>query len=324
MNIKQITFLTTLLALITGFSSCKKMQELKPLPQNLITEYKVINIDSEEPITGVVDNTDNTITVYVPFYYDADVVDAEIKVSSGAKLKETIEPVNVLDQTQTYTVTGANGDTRVYKLKIVLQQMEPLYLSEISTATSNKMLSINGYFSVAGSYYTMDVNKIKVFLTDSKGVRTPASTTTALSVVPGSNPNVAYPTYIFGLLKIPAALEPGLYHVSAKVLGLEATMTYPVNLAFAAPKIVNAAYNITQGETFVIKAPDGTVFNQFKSFKMNVSGTLRALEIVSYTRTEATIKVPADFPVGAYRNAEAEFEGWPVLKTIVSLTVKAK
>src|SRR6186713_2843848 len=105
MNKNTCIFLCIFTGSVLMLCSCKKTIGLEPLPKNRMTSYKVTNL-ADTVIYGAIDNIENTITVYVPFYYGMSVIDPTITLDAGAKLSEEAEPVSVTDTTQTYTVKG--------------------------------------------------------------------------------------------------------------------------------------------------------------------------------------------------------------------------
>ncbi|HEX8021706.1 MAG TPA: hypothetical protein VF500_17285, partial [Mucilaginibacter sp.] len=114
--------------LITVLVACKKTIYPDPLPQNKILEYKVVNVQ-DTVIYGAVDNIENTITVYIPYYYGLTVIQPKITLDANATLTTSAEPVSVDNTGQTYTVKGGDGTTRTYKLNIVQQNTANLTLN---------------------------------------------------------------------------------------------------------------------------------------------------------------------------------------------------
>ena len=128
--------------------ACTKTTSPNPLPKNRILSFKVTNL-TDTLIYGAIDDIDNTITVYVPFYYGLTLIDPEIELSEGATLAEEALPVNI-GETATYNVTGADGSKRAYKLSIVLQSTPPLNalwaVSNLTIYPRSNMPSVKGNF----------------------------------------------------------------------------------------------------------------------------------------------------------------------------------
>nr|WP_068891676.1 hypothetical protein [Pedobacter panaciterrae] len=307
-----------------GFTSCKKTMDLPAQSDSKILEYKVPVSDGV--ISGVIDETDKTITVYVPFYYQLDVIDPEIKLAQGAKLKEEILPVEVLNNTMTYTVTGADKSSSTYKLIIKLQQVTPLVIDELSSETTTASLGIGFQMaSFYGNFNTNDANKVRVFLVDAAGKESEFSHTTgygAAAVAPFNGAD-GKKSYNISYMGVPQTVLPGLYKVRVKVLSLTAEMKYPVQLEYITPQVDYVTPTVKQGETFAIKS-SGPVFTKFESFSIMVNGEKVELGIENQTINTANVRVPATVPPGAY-SPSIIFEGFPKLTyTFWNITVIAK
>lgn len=311
-----------LLLTVATLTACKKTIGLDPLPANKITEFKVAV--SDQNLFAAIDETDKTITLYLPYYYELDVIEPVIKLSDGAKLSEAIVPVEVLNSQKTYTVIGADQTTSTYKLIIKQNQEAPMALTELSTATTTATMAIGTYdIKLQGGFNVSDLKKIKAFLIDknnkeyellpSNSIGTPAVTVT----MAGTSK-----IYTYGNLQVPQTLDTGTYKVRVKVQALTAEMKYPVKVVYGRPGINYGLVTAKQGETFKINS-SGTIFHDFKEFYITVNGQKTLLPIVSYTRTEAIIRVPDTVPPGVY-TPTAFFEGWPVQTLNWGVTVAAK
>ena len=139
MNMTTILFKrgTAFLFMIAATTACTKTETVDA--PNRITEFKISNIpEGKDPIYGAINDNDNTITAYLPFYYQLPVIIPEISVSAGATV--TPESGSVVDdllgafktgKELMYTVKPANGPERVYTLKLETQQGN-LLLNELS------------------------------------------------------------------------------------------------------------------------------------------------------------------------------------------------
>lgn len=320
MKLKRLLFFYSLL-LLTGFTACKKTIEAPQLSNSKIVEYAVPVSDSN--ILGVIDETDHTITVYLPFYYELNVIDPKIKLAAGATLKETPVPVDVLNDKTTYTVTGADKTTTTYKLIIKIQQDSPLVLQEHSTADNIREYAVNDVsFTVTGNFYTTDIQKIKTSLVSQKTGQETTLTT---------NPNSRMTRFGDGIyslapLDVTPSVDTGLYYVKVNKLGLTAQTKYPVRIKYVNPVIVVITANtFKQGETLTI-TPAGSVFVNFTSFTVKINGKDVDFPIVSYTRTSAVIKIPetlapADYGLVSYT---AKFKGYNDYTQSFRLTVTPK
>lgn len=318
----RLKFFCYTLLLLAGFSACKKTMELPAQSNSKIISYKVPVSDGS--ISGIIDETDKTITVYLPFYYQLDVIDPEIKLASGAKLSEEVLPVDVLDDKTTYTITGADKSTSTYKLVIKLQQITPLKVNEVSTESTPVVWGI-GYYMIdfSGSFNTLDPTKIRIFLVGADNKETEMFYTTgygaaAVTVAMRATEKL----YTFGYVGVPQTLDPGLYKVRVKVQSLTTDLKYPVKLEFIQPQINYVSIIAKQGDTFTIQT-SGPVFKDLKSVTIKVDGKDVSLPVLNYTRTLATLKIPETVPVGTYYPSIL-FEGFPIINAFWPITVNAK
>ncbi|QNK62534.1 hypothetical protein H7F33_18665 [Pedobacter sp. PAMC26386] len=314
---KHIPFLCLLL--LTGFTACKKTINPPALSNSKILEYNVPVSDGN--IAGVIDETDQTITVYIPFYYELNVIDPKVKLSAGASLKETVEPIDILNDKITYTVTGADKTSTTYKLVIQIQQVSPMRLVEPSTATEIAKYGLNTSMNFIGNFYTTDPNKLKVSLISK-------STHKETDLEKGNNLSVNPIDDVYSLsgLIIPTGLDTGLYTIKIKKSGISTQSKYPIRLNYPQINIVViTAGTFKQGETFTIK-PANSVFVNFTSFSVNIKGQQIEFPIVSYSRTEAIIKVPETLSPGNYGSVGfiARFTGFNDFKQAMPLTVNPK
>ncbi|TDQ09782.1 hypothetical protein [Pedobacter metabolipauper] len=315
-------FLICALLALISFASCKKNMSLPEQPNSKILEFKVPVSDGM--ISGAIDETDKTITVYIPFFYQLDVIDPVIRLSEGAKLSEEILPVDVLNDKATYTVTGADKSTTTYKLIIKMQQMGPLVVSEVSTETTTASWGIGFYMlNIRGNFNTNDANKVRVFLVDANEKEAEMTHVTGYgnaTVVPqmGTEGKI----YTLGYIGVPQTLDPGRYKVRVKVQSLTTDLKYPVTLNYVLPQIDYESITAKQGDTFVIHTT-GPVFHNFKTFSVPVNGVKVEFPIVSYTRTHATIRVPDTMTPGTYY-PYLLFDGFPQITANWPLTIIAK
>ena len=311
------------MVVLTTFSACKKTVNPPEQPNSRIISYTVPVYDGE--LSGIIDESDKTITVYLPFYYQLDVIDPIITLAEGASIKEESLPVDVLDNQTTYTVTGADKSTTTYKLNIKVQQISPLVLNELSTGTTPTNVVIgSGSLVISGNFNTMDPTKIKAFLVGENNVETPLKPSLNYSehyISVSINPDGSK-KYSLNYLAVPASMEPGNYRLKVKIQSLTAMNEKPITLAFGRPSINYTPVFVKQGETFTI-ATTGSTFINFTEFSIQVNGNKVICPIVSYTRTLATLRLPETVPPGAYP-ATGKFEGWPDIPTYWNVTVQAK
>ena len=317
--------LLLVILLSTWTLSCKKTAALPAQPQNRILQYKVTNV-RDTAIYGAINDSSRTITVYLPFYLNLQVIDPAIKVSEGATLQRAIEPVPVSDSLTTYTVKGKDGSTATYTLSIVIQA-PPLVLQEISSATSTTAYPANGFvFSITGNFNTLNLNNFAMSLVSTTSTKyypmTVASAHTSISLMNG--------IYTLFQPQIPADINSGLYRIRITLFGQNtATMSYPIRVYYPGPDIL-PLYTASpkQGESFTLTANYSSILKGLNSFSLLTNGNYLPLTIVSHTNATATIRVPADFPPGTYNNFQLVCEGYDAKVfangTKGSITVQAK
>ena len=145
------------LGLMIAISACKKTGEnrkdVKADPvtdtvtareNNRIISYKVQS-PTRDGIYAAVNDGDNTITVYLPYFYALNFIEvAAIGLPAGTTISPAIdELVPVFPNTPfTYTVTAADKTTRTYTVKVIVLQ-EKLVINELSTASVTRTYAFN-------------------------------------------------------------------------------------------------------------------------------------------------------------------------------------
>lgn len=310
------------LLIISGtIVSCTKTEELPAVSQNKILSFRVTNLP-DTVIYAAVDNIDNTITVYIPFYYGLNIIDPEFTLSPGAKLMEEVLPVNLEDTTQKYTVKAADGTTNVYRLKIV--QLNPASLNIDWSATVEGEPLTYPYSTlpaISGNLNSKNIALGKVVLyAVSTGKTVNLNLSDAYILLSGG-------TGTYSLLNalIPADIDTGYYKVKMTFLGNEKEIERQLHIVHRAPKPNPASKSVKQGENVTFTSFDG-IFRNLTSVKVRIDENVYPLTIVSYNALEMILKIPDDFPVGVYDNAQYDFqfEGYPVITKGASLTVNAK
>lgn len=280
---------------------CTKTEDLPPLSQSRMLSFKVPTADGD--IIGAIDESDQTITVYVPFYHQFAVIDPEITLSEGARLEEESLPVDVLAEEVRYTVIGNDGSKTTYRLIIHLQQITPFTLLEPSTEALIAKWEIGyGSVSIRANFNTTDPSIISVYLVDEAGAEHPLVPNLALGTV-GVTPVLigdGQKTYSFGNLRIPQELTPGLYHLKVDMLNLSTTSTYPVELVWGKPNgFIYNPVTIKAGETFTLET--GSIsLHDVREVSFLVNGEKLPLEIVDWDHLKVTARVPADLAPGTY------------------------
>jgi hypothetical protein len=303
-------------------SSCKKTIGLEPLAQNEILEYKITNL-TDTIIYGAIDQSDHTITVYVPYYYSLSLIDPEIKVSTGAKIEGEVLPVLISAKNTTYSVIAADGTKNTYTLNIVQQNTPSLslewtvtglvtktpiaYPADVIANIRGNFLSTNGVL-VDLSLTNIKTNKVTTFTKDNGFLEV--------------NDNLYN---YFGKI-LPADIDTGYYKTRVQFLGHDVTLEYPLHIIHRQPDLLMPSREVKQGGTITF-APFNSVFVGLKAARVTVGGKTYNLTIESFTPSLMTLKFPDDFPIGKYYYSAGysfDFEGWQTVNKTGDLTVLAK
>jgi hypothetical protein len=180
--------ITGFIVLVLAISSCKKTVEnwkdVKADPvkdtvttgeNNRIISYKVQS-PTNEGIYAAVNDDDNTINVYLPYFYALNFLEvAAIGLPAGTTISPAAdELVPVFSNTPfTYTVTAADKTTRKYSVKVIVLQ-EKLVINEHSTAGSTKTYAFNfagntladAYVTITGNYMVPSADYTTLHLMD--------------------------------------------------------------------------------------------------------------------------------------------------------------
>jgi len=183
--------ITGLIVLVLAISSCKKTVEnwkdvkadpvrdtLTTRENNRIISYKVQS-PVNEGIYAAVNDGDNTINVYLPYFYALNYLEvAAIGLPAGTTISPAAdELVPVFSNTPfTYTVTAADKTTRKYTVKVIVLQ-EKLVINEHSTAASTKTYAFNfagntvadAYVTITGNYMVPSADYTTLHLMDAAG-----------------------------------------------------------------------------------------------------------------------------------------------------------
>lgn len=284
------------------FTACKKTIGLDPLPANLITAYKVSSVDGD--IYGAITESTKTITIYIPAYFKLGVIDPEIKVSEGATLKTEILPVKLTDSTTTYQVIGADQSTSTYKLKIVMQQEDPMYISYVYSQYNAPNTSL----AIGGNFFATDAADIHVYLVDAQGKETAELGPTGFGYTYTRTGGLFYLSGI----NIPVDLAEGDHFVKVKVFGLTAKSETALSIKYRQPTLSIFETTAKVGSTITIASGLNTVFKNLTSLTGTINGVSYNFPIVSQSATTATVQLPTELKTaGSYFvTYTAVFTGW--------------
>lgn len=330
------------LSLGAFMSSCKKT-EIVPydaVPANRITEFKVTN--AREPLYGVVDNVDNTITVYIPYYVSIDFVAPQVKLEEGAKLigsdgaeidiREDLEPVAVDRVGYTYTVQDAKKVERTYTLVTkIIPFKEKLSMGFRTKRVGGIIVAdeeltweglVNSPITLYGNFES-SAKIAKLTLINSK---TNAVVPNALSLL-----SVMRTTEIHSMtMQISAAIDSGYYRLAVEHQGRKDTSAV-VHLIYKKPFFDFLGKTYAVGETVTLKVRGSDMEGYYSGINTGVKriyvkfvkqhlGLVPAsftedlytkeipVEIVGQNRTQIQFRFP-DLPVGAYSTAMGSGSG---------------
>lgn len=319
---------------LTGFlPACKKTELVayNRLPENTILEYKITN--AADTLFGAVDNVNNTVTVYVPYYLGIDYLVPDIKISANAKLLNAagevmntdggIPPVPVDTTGYSYIVAGSDSVKRRYNLIIQIaphpDSLKVGYKLGSSGVDDTSMLEspVYGRVPLYGNFGSTSTNA-KFTLTNQVTGKVYDNVFSIYEITPGNS-------YYTMMLDISPDADSGYYNVQLKHQGRVATLP-PVHLVYNKPKINNikslAAY--APGDTVVFSvmgrstqtSQNGvliglksvymkftkTGFNYGGSYPANFPDTLfdkqLEMKVISQSRSEVKVLFP-DVPQGA-------------------------
>ncbi|MFD1769872.1 hypothetical protein [Sphingobacterium suaedae] len=305
-----------LYALFFTMYSCTKTEDLPPLSEDRVVEYKIVNLPNDEVIYGAIDNEANEITVYLPFYYGLLVIDPEIKLSTGAALRDPIVPINTTSTTTTYTVRAANGSVRTYTLHIILQSTESLQVTW-PEGTFPANLSPQRYLpAITGNFAHTNPQIVEVTLINQQTNQRYPLKATSLTPVQDY--------YSLRTDRIPAEVTKGSYKIEIKNLGHTATMEEPFEIAYEQPDVYFTPSLITMKKTDEWEiVPYSTVFLGLEKVTATVKGQDYELPIKSWNRTQMKITFPADFPTGPLSDVSVhfDFKEWQRVTLIAQLNI---
>ncbi|MGJ1483007.1 hypothetical protein [Sphingobacterium multivorum] len=302
---------------------CTKTEELALLPADKILEYKVTNLPNDEVIYGAIDNEANTITVYVPYYYGLLVIDPSITLSNGASIAEEILPVKTDEKNQTYTVKSATGTTRTYSLKIELQSTPSFEATFASTSSISLTKGPGaGFPAINGIFMHTNPSLVSIALINQETKeRFKMATPNSLKVSV-----IGYQLSYTGTERenrIPSDIKAGTYDVEVTNINHTITLANPLKITYRQPDVIVSlsGLNLAKNKDWTIKANLDKVILDPTAVIMTLNGKDYPLTIKSYNRTEMTVSLPTNLPIGTFDNLQIKFQfkDWAdVVKTQLS------
>jgi len=218
-------YLCILVLLSLAYACTKTATITPPAPAgNRIISYKITNVQGD-PLYGAVNDTDSSITVYLPYYLYLTILAPEIQISEGARVEpatgsfiENLPDLFTAGRDIRYTVTGKDSSKFTYKLHIEVQQPR-LSLTELSPdATTPAVYFTGSTAELTGNNFIVNNTLTKVSLVDKTGKET--STDQAYLYVSG--PSQLY----FAIPTVPA----GQYYVKIYSYSQWAVTNYPIEI----------------------------------------------------------------------------------------------
>lgn len=221
-----------------SIASCTETETIAPpeLASNRILEYKVVN--TSETIYGAINEEEQMITVYLPYYYYLTILQAEVSISDGATIVpesgtyiENLVDVIKGDSTVVYTVTDTDGNAVDYQLQVETQQPE-LVVDELTTDPDNptvyyssvvymgyditSTISLTGenMFSSTSNEYLAEVTFISEDGTEIPALLTVNNSTSQIVSTVPYNDNI----------------PDGLYDIRVDIYGQSVTLEYPISI----------------------------------------------------------------------------------------------
>lgn len=317
---KRIYTFISILFLGLLFSNCTKTEDLPLLPSDKILEYKVTNLPNDDVIYGAIDNQENTITVYLPYYYGLLVIDPTIQVSSGAEITEEILPVKTDEKDKTYTVKSATGTSRTYTLKIELQST-PSFEATFALTSSIALTQGPGtaFPAINGTFMHTNPSLISIVLINQETKQRVQMPTPNSLKVSANGYQLTY-TGTEREYRIPSDIIAGTYDVEVTNLNHTIILANPVKITYRQPDaaLTLLGLKLAKNTDWIINASSNKVLLDPTAVIMTVNGKDYPLTIKSHTRTEMQVSLPANLPTGSFENVQIKFQfkDWPdVVKT---------
>lgn len=296
MLVRNISIAVFSCIIIAGLS-CKKETEYAAFPFKDIQAFKIAA--GEETINGALEN--DSIIIYWPSYLE---MPASITPDITLSEKATIQPAakeGVAFKTGTkYTVKAQDGSTKDYFLKVVINQPGiQIYEATYSAVRGGTLAVDNGRLI---RYIIRDTAQTHFFLVDTAGRET------RIAISFATRNNTPYTD-----LKLPGGdtLQPGAYRIKINS-GIRTLTTenaifgvlYAANEQPAANPVdgsitLKHGSQITFTGTGFIDMKEGRVFGYNTTTDWSEK-EIATLQLLSFTATSATYRIPDNFPTGNY------------------------
>ena len=234
MNKKLFPFIT-LVAAVIAFACTDEVENLierkgdpvydtvRILPNARILEYTVENVQSV--IHGAIDDSTNTITVYLPHYYRLGFIDPLITLPEGTTIApEDDELIPVFSEEPfVYTVSAPDEEDVSYTVRTIVQQPK-IILDELSSSEETREYEFPGSQSIiiTGENFIPDLSITTSYLIDENENERPIGIGSG-SQMSARSTSITYPI-------VDDSFAEGLYWVEMRAYALTARMKYPIYL----------------------------------------------------------------------------------------------
>lgn len=273
--------------------ACTKEQP--DYPYTDILQFTLQDADGQ-PLKGVIEN-DEIILYWPPHQDKPDSISADIIVAEKASVSPASGSKVAFDAKTSYTVTAQDGSKKIYRLKPVINQPVPF----IKQINPSEVLYFGELMTISGDFFIPDSNKTRVYLVGPDKKETPLifwSPYEGIAIVGRGALWCQVPEPLKDTLP---PLPYGEYQV--KVVSGVRTVYHETKLTvgFGNPMIIGATpyENVKAGDVITVTGGKLIGIKGVKG-KHEESETVYDFELVSYTKDELKMRVPAAAPAGTY------------------------
>ncbi|WP_343701765.1 hypothetical protein [Chitinophaga sp.] len=294
------------LCLLALTVACKKETETAAFPYKSIQSFS-IETPAAETINGAISG--DSIIVYWPSYIPMPAtVTPAITVSEKAEVIPAPGTAVDLKTGTSFTVKAQNGSTKTYFLKVQVNQ-PPIVVRDLNlTTTKGGVIEVSTDNGIL--YLARDPALTKFYIIDSSGRE---------KNCPLSFSSNQYKGNIMEI-KVPDTddIKQGAYRIKI-TSGMQSYVSEEYRFAVLYPSDkkpkadpLNTPFTVKRGNTITFS---GTGFLEMKEARVYgytpewAEREIGAFELVSFTATTATYRVPSSFPVGVYQLEGYEADG---------------
>lgn len=323
MNIrfKYLKVYALILLGIVGFVSCTETDTLplEPRSANKILSYRIVNSGNEsDKLYGAINNTNNTITLNLPFYFILNTITPEIKIEDGATILDadgdTIDFVNRLPDDiiiaessgYKYKVIASDGAVREYTLIINTLPAESFIagyfydnVTFMADNTSSRWIAVSElysyYFGIFGNFNSLRGDAV-LTMTNKRTQKVIQPPIIAPRLVTFGNSVLYYLKF-----ELEAKSDTGRYDVKLNYLGHIAQLP-EIKLIKDLPELLSPKSNsFTQGEKIVLGVKDKDM-EYLDSIKIEYYNEWNVKVDFTYTNEEVSVSIPETIPAHFYKS----------------------